>query len=126
MKKYVTLPVLIIIILVQQLSALNIVTGNINEKYGLPKNRVNCMFQDSIGFLWFGMANGLYKFDLNAFTKYDLEKNNFIGFPESDIRAIIEYEPGMLLVGTYYKGLLLFNSLTERYDSLLLNSPIDF
>ena len=78
MKKYVTLPVLIIIILVQQLSALNIIIENINEKYGLPKNRVNCMFQDSIGFLWFGMANGLYKFDLNAFTKYDLEKNNFI------------------------------------------------
>jgi len=126
MKKYVILLVLIIILLIQQLSAFNIIIEDINEKYGLPKNRVNCMFQDSIGFLWFGMANGLYKFDLNTFTKYDLEKNNFIGFPESDIRAIIEYEPGMLLVGTYNKGLLLFNSITERYNSLSLNLPVDF
>jgi signal transduction histidine kinase/ligand-binding sensor domain-containing protein/DNA-binding response OmpR family regulator len=126
MKKFTKLLVLIMILTIQRLSAFNIIIEDINEKYGLPKNRVNCMLQDSIGYLWFGMANGLYKFDLNTFTKYDLEKNNFIGFPESDIRAIIEYEPGMLLVGTYNKGLLLFNSLTERHDSPALNSPIDF
>ena len=128
MKKYIKLLVFILILIftIQRLSAFNIIIEDINEKYGLPKNRVNCMFQDSIGFLWFGMANGLYKFDLNAFTKYDLKENNFIGFPESDVHTIIEYEPGMLIVGTYNKGLLLFNSLTERYDSLLFEPPMDF
>ena len=105
-----------------------IVIQNFIENYGLPRNFVNCMcmFQDSKGFLWFGMANGLYKFDLNSFTYFSLQKNKINGFPESDIRAITEYIPGMLLIGTYNKGLLIYNTITERYDSVFCDSPIDF
>ncbi|MBN2613661.1 MAG: response regulator [Bacteroidales bacterium] len=126
MKRYLIIFITLLLLHFQHVSAFNIIIEDINEKYGLPKNRVNCMYQDSAGFLWFGMANGLYKFDLNDFTKYSLKSSNFSGFPESDIRSIIEYEPGLLLIGTYNKGLLLFNSKTERYDSLILDLPADF
>jgi signal transduction histidine kinase/ligand-binding sensor domain-containing protein/DNA-binding response OmpR family regulator len=105
-----------------------IVIQNFNEKYGLNEGRVNCMcmFQDSKGFLWFGMANGLYKFDLNTLTHFNLQKNKINGFPESDVRAIIEYAPGLLLVGTYNKGLLIYNTVTERFDSVCFNSSFNF
>jgi signal transduction histidine kinase/ligand-binding sensor domain-containing protein/DNA-binding response OmpR family regulator len=76
--------------------------------------------------MWFGMANGLYKFDLNSFTYFSLRKNKINGFPESDIRAIIEYAPGLLLVGTYNKGLLIYNAISERFDSVKCNSKVDF
>ncbi len=102
-----------------------IVIQDINEKYGLPKNRVNCMFQDSMGFLWFGMVNGLYKFNLNTFNKYSIEKNSISGFPEADVQAITEFEPGILLVGTN-KGLFIFNTYTDKYDSVRCPSLINF
>lgn len=105
----------------------NIVIQNLNERYGLTRNMVNCMcmFQDSKGFLWFGMANGLYKFDLTSFTYHSLQKNKINGFPEADIRAISEYAPGMLLIGTYNKGLLIYNTNTEKYDSINCCAPVN-
>jgi signal transduction histidine kinase/ligand-binding sensor domain-containing protein/DNA-binding response OmpR family regulator len=103
-----------------------IVIQNLNEKYGLAKEEVNCEFQDSKGFLWFGSVNGLYKFDLTGFTYLNLQKNTTSGFPESDVRAIFEYAPGLLLVGTYNKGLLIYDTNTEKYDSVHSNSSIDF
>jgi len=115
----------IVLFSIQQSSAITIIVEDINKKYNLAKNRVNCMHQDSIGFLWFGMANGLYKFDMNSFTKFDLEENKFFGFPESDVRAILEYKAGLFLIGTYNKGLLLFNSTTEKYDTLSLELPFE-
>ena len=107
-------------------SASNLIIRDINEQYGLTKNRVNCMLQDSTGFLWFGMANGLYKFDQNTFLKYDVEDNDFPGFNNSEIVEMIEYKPGWLLISSYDNGLLVFNSIKEKYDSVICNSPIDF
>lgn len=111
---------------------LNHITGNefviqnLNEKYGVARNRVNCMFQDSKGFLWFGMVNGLYKFDLNSFTFYSSKKSKANAFPESDIRAIIEIDPGILLIGTYNKGLLIYNVITEKANQVNSDSLVDF
>lgn len=117
--------ILVVLCFSNTLAGKNIVIQDIYEKYGLPKNRVNCVFQDSMGFMWFGMVNGLYKFDLNRLTRYTMEKNYANGFPEADIRSIIEYEPGKLLVGTH-KGLFVFNSITERYDSIRCSSATGF
>jgi ligand-binding sensor domain-containing protein len=84
--------------LINQVAGNKIVIQNLNEEYGLAKNRVNCMFQDSKGFLWFGMVNGLYKFDQYSFGYCSSRKNKDNGFPEANIRAIIEIEPGLLLL----------------------------
>jgi signal transduction histidine kinase/ligand-binding sensor domain-containing protein/DNA-binding response OmpR family regulator len=128
MKKCFFFLSLSLIITSNLLTGNNVVIQNFNEKYGLPKNIVNCMcvFQDSKGFMWFGMANGLYKFDLNSFTYCSLQKNNNKGFPEADVRAILEYAPGILLVGTYNKGLLVYNTLIEKYDTVDCRANIDF
>ncbi|HEY4784595.1 MAG TPA: two-component regulator propeller domain-containing protein, partial [Bacteroidales bacterium] len=126
MKKYLILLCVFSFVLLNQVTGNKIVIQNLNEKYGLAKNRVNCMFQDSKGFLWFGMVNGLYKFDQNSFTFYSSKKNKANGFPEADIRTIIEVEPGLLLIGTFNKGLLMYNTITERSSRVLSNSSIDF
>src|ERR1035437_1762942 len=126
MKRCFVLLYLFSFIILSRVAGNKIVIQNMNDKYGLPKNRVNCMFQDSKGFLWFGMTNGLYRFDLNTFTYFNLQKNKINGFPESDIRAIIEYAPGLLLVGTYNKGLLTYNTVTEKFDSVYFNSSVNF
>jgi signal transduction histidine kinase/DNA-binding response OmpR family regulator/ligand-binding sensor domain-containing protein len=105
----------------------NIVTiQNLNEKYSLAKKRVNCMYQDSKGFVWFGMVNGLYKFDQQSFSFISSRKNKNSRFPEADVRAIIEIKPGLLLVGTFDKGLLLYDSKYERSYEITGDSDTDF
>lgn len=125
MKRYLIILFIFSFGFLYHVTANNLVIQNLNEKYGLAKNKVNCMFQDSKGFLWFGMANGLFKFDLTTFSHLTLQKNKINGFPESDIRNIIEFEPGMLLVGTYNKGLLIYNTILEKFDSVRFTSSFN-
>lgn len=95
----------------------NIVIQDINEKYGLGKKKVNCMFQDHKGFVWFGMVNGLYKFDQCNFSFLSSGKYGVNGFPESDVSAITEIKPGLLLIGTVDKGLWVYDTeLMKTYD----------
>ncbi|MFI5134388.1 MAG: two-component regulator propeller domain-containing protein [Chitinophagales bacterium] len=47
-----------------------------NFENGLSSNRVQCMAQDSDGFLWIGTASGLNRFDGNSFVHYYKEKDN--------------------------------------------------
>ena len=42
---------------------------------GLSHNKIECIFQDKKGFMWFGTNEGLNRFDGLAFTVY---KNNII------------------------------------------------
>ncbi|MDP4187618.1 MAG: two-component regulator propeller domain-containing protein [Bacteroidota bacterium] len=124
MKRWFILWCLISFILSSSIANKILIT-NINEKYELPKIKAYCMAQDYKGFLWFGMTNGLYKFDLNGFTNISSNKNRINSFPKSDIRAIVEYTPGLLLIGTYNKGLIGYNSITGRAFSIYINSPVN-
>ncbi|MDP4208821.1 MAG: two-component regulator propeller domain-containing protein [Bacteroidota bacterium] len=83
------------------------------------------MYQDSKGFVWLGMANGLYKFDLNYYVNSSPEKNKINDILNTDIRAIIEYAPGMLLIGTYSKGLFIYNTVEEKARPIQINASID-
>jgi len=105
-------------------NANKILVTNINARYDLPRNTVNCMFQDSKGFLWFGMPNGLYKFDLNNFSNVSSLKNNRLA--QHEIQSIVEYTPGVLLIGTFNKGLFIYNTITEEYSAVKLNQSIGF
>lgn len=63
---------------------------------GLAHQNVRCFLQDSRGFLWMGTADGLSRFDGVQFVSYDRE----CGLPGGRINALLEIEPGVLLLGT--------------------------
>ncbi len=125
MRRREFLSIILFALLLNVLKANNIVIQDVNTEYGLPKNRVNCMAQDSKGFLWFGMVNGLYKFDLNDFTKYKLRENKYCGFPEIDIKAIVEIAPGKFMIGAN-KGLYIFYAENETYDTIRCETDFSF
>jgi signal transduction histidine kinase/DNA-binding response OmpR family regulator/ligand-binding sensor domain-containing protein len=125
-KRYLVLLCILSFGFINQVLGNKFAIQDLNQKYGLARNKVNCMFQDSKGFLWFGMANGLYKFDQYSFIRYCSKKNKDNGFPEADIRAIIEMEPGVLLIGTYNKGLLMYNTITEKTSQVYSDPSTDF
>ena len=47
-----------------------ITSENIKIEKGLSVNSVNCILQDTKGFMWFGTWDGLNKFDGYKFTVY--------------------------------------------------------
>ncbi|WP_163321810.1 hybrid sensor histidine kinase/response regulator transcription factor [Draconibacterium mangrovi] len=98
-----------------------IVIRDLNAEYGFTKGRVNCVTQDSQGVIWFGMINGLCKFDQNSFKRFTLKNNS--GFPQVPVNAIIEIAPGNLMVGTK-NGLFLLNTYKEIFDTVNCNSEI--
>ncbi len=62
---------------------------------GLPSDRVNCVYEDSFGYLWVGTSNGLGRFDGKRFTNYGYSE----GLPYLQINAVFEDSRHRLWVG---------------------------
>ncbi|MBS1609373.1 MAG: histidine kinase [Bacteroidetes bacterium] len=63
---------------------------------GLPSDRVNCVYEDSYGYLWVGSSNGLGRYDGKKFTNYGFAD----GLPYLQISAIFEDSRHRLWIGT--------------------------
>jgi signal transduction histidine kinase/CheY-like chemotaxis protein/streptogramin lyase len=63
---------------------------------GLKNLAVNCLRQDSQGYLWVGTQNGLYRYDGHRFRSYGLDE----GLPSADVQDILSGPDGALWVGT--------------------------
>jgi signal transduction histidine kinase/ligand-binding sensor domain-containing protein len=80
----------------------------ISSEQGLSQNTINCIFQDSRGFLWFGTQDGLNKFDgysFEVFKHHPLDPNSI---SHNWIWDINEDKQGNLWIATW-RGL-------NRYD----------
>jgi len=73
---------------------------------GLGNLSVHCLAQDSLGFLWVGTEDGLYRFSGREFLGYGQSD----GLPSSTIDQVVATPTGKLWVGTP-KGLALWNGL---------------
>lgn len=71
---------------------------------GLVSNEVNCMLQDSKGFMWYGTNNGLCRYDAYTFKHYKSNYQHPHFFTNNSIRSLAEDQSGCLWVGTL-KGL---------------------
>lgn len=98
------------------------------DSTSISSNRVNSIFEDSRGMLWFATENGLCKFNEETlgFERYGLAN----GFPSNFILALLEDDHGRLWVSTS-KGLCCFNPKTKQvlvYNTSngLLNDQFNF
>jgi ligand-binding sensor domain-containing protein/serine phosphatase RsbU (regulator of sigma subunit) len=67
------------------------------QKQGLTNLNVNCVFQDSYGFIWFAsQGGGISKFDGSTFTNYD-KQDGLVG---NDVIAIAEDKNKNIWIGT--------------------------
>ncbi len=80
---------------------------------GLPQNTVDCIFQDSKGYMWFGTWNGLCRYDGYTFKIY--QKGNLQnGLPDNFVRSLTEDRYGNLWIGTA-QGVIIFNPNKEEF-----------
>jgi len=88
---------------------------------GLSQNTVNCILQDSKGFLWFGTEDGLNCFDGYKFTIFRPSFTESGSISHNYIWCIYEDHRGMLWIGTNGGGLNRFdpsrgNFLQFKFD----------
>jgi signal transduction histidine kinase/ligand-binding sensor domain-containing protein/CheY-like chemotaxis protein len=83
---------------------------------GLSNHVVSCSFQDFKGFLWFGTANGLNKYDGYSFEIFRNKPGDLHSLPSNSIRDILEDSHKTLWIATM-SGLSRFNAAANNFSS---------
>ncbi|MDQ1350323.1 MAG: hypothetical protein QG657_624 [Acidobacteriota bacterium] len=93
----------------------NILFQHITIEQGLSQATVNCILQDSKGFMWFGTQDGLNKYDGYTFTVYRHDPQDQNTINQNYVTAIIEDRDGFIWIGTRVSGLSRFDPGTGTF-----------
>lgn len=88
---------------------------HIRYEDGLSNSTIECIFQDSRGFIWFGTRDGLNRYDGFQFKIFKTEPGNNYSISDNYITSIYENGDGKIWVGTT-NGLNCFNPVLNRFD----------
>ncbi|MGD2165835.1 MAG: two-component regulator propeller domain-containing protein [Anaerolineae bacterium] len=86
----------------------------ISVEQGLSHSSVNCILQDSTGFIWFGTNDGLNRYDGYEVVVYQADPGTDGNLSHNTVTSLAEDESGGLWVGTQ-EGLDRFDPATERF-----------
>jgi len=86
----------------------------ISLEQGLSQSTVNCIRQDSKGFMWFGTQDGLNKFDGYKFTVFRHDLKDSTTLSSHFIWTIYEDRSGTIWIGTY-NGLNKFDRSSQSF-----------
>ncbi len=89
--------------------------SHINSEQGLSMGVVNCVLQDSRGFMWFGTQDGLNKYDgynITVFKNNQIDSNSL---SNNFINVLYETRNGELLIGTNGGGYDSYNLSTGKF-----------
>jgi len=84
---------------------------------GLPSGKIDNITEDHEGFMWFGTANGLVKYDGYTFTIYKNILGNNKSLASNIVTCVYESPDSILFVGTR-SGLHTFNRNTNNFDRI--------
>ena len=93
----------------------NFTNYSINE--GLSQSVVNCIFQDSKGYIWLGTQNGLDRFDGRDFKLFRFNPTDSNSISNNWIYAISEDTEGNLWIGTK-GGLHKYFRTEDRFERI--------
>lgn len=91
---------------------------------GVTDYRAHDVAQDSIGFLWFATANGLYRYDGLQTTVYRPRLNDTTSIGSLTIWALMTDRRGRLWIGTFDAGLDCYDPATDTFQHWF-NLPSD-
>ncbi len=87
---------------------------------GLSHNAVNCVFQDSKGYIWLGTQDGLDRYDGYEFKTYKHNPKNPNSISDNFIWTVYEDKQGFIWVGTQ-NGLNRIDVMTGKIERFLHN-----
>ena len=97
------------------LSAYDYLFKHLDTKDGLSNRQVNAILKDSQGFMWFGTASGLDRFDGYHFRKFYMSPTDMKTLPDNYIETIQEASGGELWIRTG-GGYVIYDSQKESFD----------
>lgn len=83
---------------------------------GLSHSTINCILQDTQGFMWFGTDDGLNRFDGYSFKVYRNDPADPESISHNTVMALAEDDQGYLWIGTYGGGLDRFNPGQQTFN----------
>lgn len=86
----------------------------LSQRQGLSQGTVQCILQDSRGFMWFGTQNGLNRWDGHTMKTFTATPGSKVALLSDNINALYEDKTGTLWVGTQ-SGLYALNRATEEF-----------
>ena len=97
----------------------NILFQHISTDQGLSQVTVNCILQDSKGFMWFGTQDGLNRYDGYTFTVYRNDPENLDSVSQNYITTIVEDKKEFIWIGTRMNGFSRFSPTTGTYKHFI-------
>jgi len=95
--------------------------NHIKVEDGLSHEDINVIIQDEPGFMWFGTADGLNRYDGYHIRTYKHDENDFTSLSSNWIWALHVDKAGRLWVGTR-QGLNLYNKKTDAFERIKFDS----
>lgn len=93
----------------------NYMFKHLEVKDGLSNNQVNSILKDSRGFMWFGTASGLNRYDGYSVKVYRSRQENPESLPDNYINEIQEDADGCLWLHTGI-GYSIYNPATDSFE----------
>ncbi len=100
-----------------------IIDNRIKIQQGLTQGRISCIIEDQRGFMWFGTADGLNRYNGYSFKGYKKEDQNPYSIPGNSIKCIAEDKEGNLWIGTE-NGLAVLDICSERFTTFTESDSI--
>lgn len=88
---------------------------HLEVKDGLSNNQVNSIYKDSKGFMWFGTASGLNRYDGYGIKVYRSRQDDTKSLPDSYIEKIQEDASGNLWIETG-TGYAIYNTASDDFN----------
>jgi ligand-binding sensor domain-containing protein/signal transduction histidine kinase len=118
MKLYRVLLTLLLLYILSGAYAQTVRLANFGINDGLSQSMVNCMLQDSQGFMWIGTGDGLNRYDGTQCVVYKNRVNDHRSLSNNMVRRIIEDREGNIWVGTD-GGLNRYDRKTNRFHRII-------
>ena len=90
---------------------------------GLSQGSINCIHQDSQGFLWFGTKQGLNRYDGYRIDVFDHDPADDSSLNHNTVNCIAEDKHGDLWVGTT-AGLNRFDYKTQKFHRIISDPSV--
>jgi hypothetical protein len=89
--------------------------NSVNDTYSIISNRVNTIVEDANGLFWVGTEKGLcsFNYDVDKFYSYAHNAQQHL-----NITSIYKDKKANLWLGTFEKGLLLFNTESKKFERI--------
>lgn len=93
---------------------------------GLSQSSIYCMLQDKKGFIWFGTANGLNRYDGYSFKVYANDPLDTTSISDNSILSLLEDSEGYIWIGTTDGVLNRYDRRTGIFKRLYVTSEFKF